>query len=178
MSLIHEETIRKEVLRKVAEKMLAAARTAPKARGVDNLILAIAEKDEIELIAKKMKEMFQKGEGPDFFIRDSENILKSEFVVLLGTKISPVGLEHCGFCGFRNCEEKNKNPAKPCAFNTGDLGIAIGSAVSVAMDERIDNRVMYSVGLAARELKLLGSEAQIVYGIPLSISCKNPYFDR
>jgi uncharacterized ferredoxin-like protein len=178
MSLIYEEDLRKVVLRKVAEKMLAAARTAPKARGIDNLVLAIAEEDIIHTLADKMKNMVQERNAPEFFIRDSDNILKTSFVLLLGTKISPVGLKYCGLCGFKNCEEKNNYPDKPCSFNTGDLGIAIGSAVSVAMDERIDNRVMYSVGFAAKKLNLLGEEVKIIYGIPLSISQKNPFFDR
>jgi uncharacterized ferredoxin-like protein len=59
-----------------------------------------------------------------------------------------------------------------------DLGIAIGSAVSVAADHRVDNRVMYSIGKAAKELKLLGEEASIIFGIPLSASGKSPFFDR
>ena len=66
----------------------------------------------------------------------------------------------------------------PCTFNTGDLGIAIGSAVSVAMDHRVDNRIMYTVGQAAMELRLLGDDVPVIYGIPLSISSKNPFFDR
>jgi uncharacterized ferredoxin-like protein len=58
------------------------------------------------------------------------------------------------------------------------LGIAIGSAVGVAMDHRVDNRVMNSVGHAVRELGLMGKDVKIVYGIPLSSSAKNPFFDR
>ena len=59
-----------------------------------------------------------------------------------------------------------------------DLGIAIGSAVSVAADGRIDNRVMFSVGKAAMSLGMLGREMALVFGIPLSASGKSPYFDR
>ena len=81
-------------------------------------------------------------------------------------------------CGFKNCDEKNKYPSHPCVFNTGDLGIAIGSAVSVAMNHRVDNRIMYTVGQAVIEMGLLGDYVKIVYGIPLSVSSKNPFFDR
>jgi uncharacterized ferredoxin-like protein len=81
-------------------------------------------------------------------------------------------------CGFKNCEEKNKFPEIPCVFNTGDLGIAIGSAVSVAMDNRVDNRIMYTAGQAVIELGLLGKDVKIVYVIPLSATSKNPFFDR
>jgi uncharacterized ferredoxin-like protein len=46
------------------------------------------------------------------------------------------------------------------------------------MDHRIDNRIMYSVGKAALDLGLLGKEAVVAYGIPLSATGKNPFFDR
>ena len=74
--------------------------------------------------------------------------------------------------------EKNKHPDHPCVFNTGDLGIAIGSAASVAMDSRVDSRIMYTVGQALLEMRIFGEEVKIIYGIPLSISGKNPFFDR
>ena len=59
-----------------------------------------------------------------------------------------------------------------------DLGIAIGSAVSVATDARVDNRVMFSIGRAAMEMKLLGDRVCQMVGIPLSVSGKSPFFDR
>jgi uncharacterized ferredoxin-like protein len=46
------------------------------------------------------------------------------------------------------------------------------------MEARVDNRVMFSIGMAARELGLLGPEVRIIYGIPLSVQSKNPFFDR
>jgi len=48
----------------------------------------------------------------------------------------------------------------------------------VAMDHRIDNRVMYSAGKAAIEGGFLSEEVIVAYGIPLSVSGKNPFFDR
>jgi len=112
------------------------------------------------------------------FLRDSQSILSAPVMVLLGTTIKPLGLKKCGMCGFKNCEEKSKNENIPCVFNVGDLGIAIGSAVSVAADCRVDNRVIYSAGLAAMELGLLGEGIKIAYAIPLSATSKNPFFDR
>ncbi len=46
------------------------------------------------------------------------------------------------------------------------------------MDARVDNRIMYTVGQAVLEMGLLGEEVKIAYGIPLSVSAKNPFFDR
>ena len=57
-----------------------------------------------------------------------------------------------------------------------DLGIALGSAVKVASDLNVDNRIMYSIGLAAKKMNLL--EADEIQGIPLSIKGKNIFFDR
>ncbi len=178
MRIVYEEEIRKNALLNVAEKMMIAARTAPKGKGIDNLVISIAEKETVEKIALKMKEMAQEGKAPDYFSRNADNILSSDVLVLIGTKIKALGEKYCELCGFKNCEEKNEYPNHPCSFNMVNLGIAVGSAVSVAMDSRVDNRIMHSVGMAVRELGLLGEEVKIIYGIPLSSSSKNPFFDR
>ena len=99
-------------------------------------------------------------------------------MLLLGTKIDPMGLSPCGLCGLNTCDEKRKYPDVPCAFNTGDLGIAIGSAAAAASRYHIDNRIMYTIGMAALDLKLLGEEVKVIYAIPLSSTSKNPFFDR
>ena len=178
MKLFHEEDVRVDTITQVAQKMVIAARTAPKGRGIDNTVIAIVKSDGIRAISQKMKELVQKNNAPQFFERDADNILFSPVLVLLGTRIKSLGVQHCGMCGFENCDEKNKYPNHPCAFNTGDLGIAIGSAVSVAMDNRVDNRIMYSVGKAVIKMGVLGEEVKVAYGIPLSVGKKNPFFDR
>jgi uncharacterized ferredoxin-like protein len=178
MKLYNEEELRDESILDVAKKMMIAARTAPKGKGIDNMVIALVQRDGIVEIADKMKEMVQSGNAPNFFIRDADNILSAPVMILCGTKIKSMNLTPCGMCGFKNCEEKDKHPDHPCAFNTGDLGIAIGSAVSVAMDSRVDNRIMYTVGQAVLQMGSLGKEVRVVYGIPLSGSKKNPFFDR
>jgi uncharacterized ferredoxin-like protein len=178
MTQITEEMIRLETVKRVAEFMQTAARTAPKARGIDNLVLAMATGTDIEIIAKKMEEIGNRADGSPSFLRDAANIRKAQAVVLLGTRIKSNGIKLCGRCGFANCEEKDMHPGFPCTFNTGDLGIAIGSAVSIAIDHRVDNRVMYTIGQAVLEMKFMGDEVKIAFGIPLSVSEKNPFFDR
>ena len=160
----------------VAELMAAAARTAPKGKGTDNLEILVVTGEEKDLLSDEMKKI-AKQEGVDFFERDGYCIDHSIVVLLVGTKISPVGCPNCGFCGYKDCEENRKNNGI-CAFNTGDLGIAIGSAVAVAADHRCDNRVMFSAGKAALSLKYFSEDIKIAYGIPLSISGKSPFFDR
>lgn len=178
MNIFHEQELREEAIFEVARKMMSAARTAPKAKGVDNIVLALLKRDGIKEISEKLKEMAHRNKLPDFFLRDAVNILSADAMVIFGTKIVSMEVNPCGMCGFSNCAEKNKHPDNPCIFNSGDLGIAIGSAVSVAMDNRVDNRIMYTVGQALLELRVFGEEVKIIYGIPLSISGKNPFVDR
>ncbi len=177
MAVRMEKEYKFETLQQIAQKMAVAARTAPKGRGRDNMVCALVDGEDLVKISKKMHEI---GERVDMraFIRDAQNILDADVALLLGTKIRSTDLKKCGMCGFENCEEKTKHPDIPCVFNTGDLGIAIGSAVSVAMDHRIDNRIMYTLGQAVLELGLFDADVKIVYGIPLSATAKNPFFDR
>jgi uncharacterized ferredoxin-like protein len=109
-------------------------------------------------------------------LRDGENILKSEAIVLIGTRHQPL-MTDCGYCGFDSCSEKNQHASVPCAVNSVDVGIAIGSACAVAADHRVDSRVMISVGRMAEKLGFL-PKANSIYGIPISSSSKSPFFDR
>ncbi len=168
-----EEQIRNENINDIANKLMAAARTAPKARGVDNLVLAVATDDTIVALAEKMKQLAAE-RNLEFLNRDAENILNSGAVILFGMKISPLGL-NCAACGFKACGDKPKNV--PCFFNANDLGIAIGSAVSLASDFRIDSRVMFSVGQAALALNIM-PECSMILALPLSVSGKSVFFDR
>ena len=173
--LLKESDFKDKALDHVAEEMCIAARTAPKGRGIDNIVTAIAGKDTIKKISEKMKEIGTASGSPTF-MRDCENILQASSIVLIGTKLGAMGLKACGLCGYPICEEKPQDAV--CTLNIGDFGIAVGSAVSVAADHRADNRIMFSVGRAAVELGLLGKDVKIVYGIPLSATGKNPFFDR
>lgn len=167
----------KDTLLDVAKKMAIAATTAPKAKGRNTLSFAIVEGEQLIRLADLCKAIGEKC-GQQFFVRDGENLRRSDVVLLLATKIEPLGLQYCGYCGVSNCGNKQNNLDLPCAFNTIDLGIAIGSAVSVASDNRVDSRVMFSVGYAAREMKIFDHSYKVVLAIPLSATCKSIYFDR
>lgn len=171
-----EGDFRVEAVVRVAEEICLAARTAPKARGLDLLEIAVLKGSEIDRLSAKMKEIGTR-ENHNTFLRDSENIKSAQAIVLIGTRKKVLGLRYCSFCGYPGCDEAERAGAI-CAYNTGDLGIAVGSAVSVASDRRLDNRVMYSIGRAAIDLKLLGDKVVVAYGIPLSVLAKNPFFDR
>ena len=173
--LINERQNRRERLLKVAEAMATAARTAPKGKGLDIIeILTVADEHIAELSAEMIK--YSEKSGLKFFLRDAENILQAEAVILIGTKTKTHGL-NCGYCGFPTCEEKLLHEEIPCSLNSVDVGIAIGSACATAADIRVDSREMFSAGRAAQELGWMPGCSNI-YGIPISCSSKNPFFDR
>lgn len=166
-----------EAALRTAQDMCMAARTAPKGRGVDHIETVVLSGVEVlRPLAERMKAIGEEG-GAAFFVRDAGNVLNSEAVVLIGTALAQRGVPLCGMCGYKDCG-LSKAAGGICTFDVTDLGIAVGSAVSLAADRRVDNRVMFSIGKAAVELGLFESEVRIAYGIPLSVKGKSPYFDR
>ncbi|MCI5687648.1 DUF2148 domain-containing protein [Anaerovoracaceae bacterium 42-11] len=170
------EQAERDAALKVADLMAAAARTAPKASGKDKIITFIITGNEKQTLAEEMRKVAaQRGEA--FIERDSYNVENSHCVVLIGVVSNPFGLSDCKMCGFENCAEMKKAGAN-CAFNITDLGIAVGSAVSVAADHRIDNRVMYSAGAGALRMGIFPEDVRVCYGIPLYTGAKSIFFDR
>jgi uncharacterized ferredoxin-like protein len=165
----------------VAQLMEIAARTAPKARGQDFIVTRIIEGEELKPIADKMAEIGERTERK-FFVRDSKNVAASEVVLLIGIKDGQKGGLNCSACGVPTCADLNVNShsgefsGPQCAFRSLDLGIAIGSAAKTASMFNADNRVMYTIGVAVRELGLI--DADFVMGIPLSATGKSIYHDR
>lgn len=178
MTLEKFDQLKKPSVLEIARQMALAARTAPKARGIDLLEIAVAFGETIEKLSRKMKEIAERTDSPaGAFARDAASILQAEAILIIGTRRQTIGLKYCGFCGFPDCAACQAGGGT-CVFNPGDLGLALGSAVSLAADHRLDNRIMYTVGMAALELGLLGPEVKIAYGLPLSATGKNPFFDR
>ncbi len=174
--LLTDHQIIAEGLLAAARQICIAAKTAPKGKGKDLLQMAIVGGDEKAAVSQRMRQIGKEQNLP-FFYRDADNIDAVQLLVLLGTRKQPLGLPGCGFCGFQDCAAMLQ-AGGCCSFNSGDLGIAVGSAVSIAADLRIDNRVMYSAGKAAVDLEMLGADVLIAYGIPLSATSKSPFFDR
>lgn len=160
----------------VATLMVAAAKTAPKGCGKDSMTTLVVDGADKDALTAEMRRIGTETRQ-DFYLRDADNVDASACVVFFGALESYRGLPHCGYCGFGDCFGANKNGAH-CAFAVGDLGIAMGSAVSVAAAHHIDNRIMFSAGKAALSLNYLPEKTFLAYGVPLSISEKSPYFDR
>jgi len=160
----------------VADMMVLAAKTAPKGCGLDNVVSLVLDGKEKDALSEEMRKIANET-GADFFERDAGNVDDSYLVVMIGVKDVPNGLHNCSFCGFKDCAAMKKAGGK-CTFNISDLGIAVGSAVSVAADHRIDNRILFTAGKAALRLKFFADEIKTCYGIPLSSSSKSVFFDR
>ena len=173
---IGSKAAEEEAVLAAAKAMCAAARTAPKACGVDRLDTAILTGEDKDALSAEMHRIAEVG-GDKFFHRDAENVEKSIAVVLIGTDEHPRGVDKvCSLCGWDGCADCVKHSGK-CVLNSVDLGIAVGSAAALAADLRMDNRIMFTAGKAASSLGLLG-EKKLIFGIPLSVSGKSPFFDR
>ncbi|MDV0443313.1 ferredoxin domain-containing protein [Methanorbis rubei] len=169
----------------VAGLMMVAARTAPKAMAVDSIVTKIVAGKELESFAKKMDEIGEQT-GMTFFNTNANHLRAADLMVLIGVKgCQPLGA-NCGGCGHATCAEFGKEvraaaqavadyPGPNCIFKVTDLGIAVGSAVKCAASHNVDNRVMYTAGVAAKKLQVM-DECSIVYGIPLKASGKNIFF--
>ena len=174
-----------EAVKTVAGLMALAARTAPKAAGLDSIEIEIVTGKEQDKIGDKMIHIAA-GTGMDFFRVNGEQVKASDATILIGiTGQKALGL-NCGGCGYTSCAgmtkacaaaKANKTDYKGpnCVLKITDLGIAVGSAVKTAGIHNVDNRVMYSAGVAAQKLGMF-RECSIVYGIPLKASGRNIYF--
>ncbi|OGC94747.1 MAG: hypothetical protein A2W25_15950 [candidate division Zixibacteria bacterium RBG_16_53_22] len=162
--------------------MELAARTAPKTRGDDFIMVKILRGEILKRLADSMVDFGQqKGKGN--FDRDGANVAAPQALVLIGLKDAATAGLNCGACGFSSCQELEAASkvdiefAGPlCSYRHLDLGIALGSAARTAQLFNVDNRIMYRVGAAARHMGLVDWE--FVMGIPLSASGKNIFFDR
>ncbi|HEY3420055.1 MAG TPA: DUF2148 domain-containing protein [Methanomassiliicoccales archaeon] len=171
----------KDTVRMVADLMEVAARTAPKGVGKDFIEIKVLSDAERIDVGNEMMSMAREPSRPNFD-RDGQNVLDSDGLVLIGLLPHKGAGLNCGACGFTTCAEMEGHPCNAdfiggnCAIRLLDLGIAMGSAVKIASELNVDNRIMYRVGVAARRLGL--TKAQIVHGIPLSATGKNIFFDR
>lgn len=159
-----------------AEFMAAAARTSPKTRGIDNIkVIVIDDEKTRETLVAKMREISKRENRPSFE-RDANSIVSSYAIIAVGVLSNPSSL-NCGYCGYKTCDALRKTKGI-CAYNSIDLGIATSSAASIAGKFYIDNRIMYSIGRACLDLGLFDKDVHQALGIPLSVTGKNPFFDR
>jgi len=172
----------------VADLMALAARTAPKGKGEDTLDVRVLDKKATKRLAARLEKLgAEKNIG--FFIRDAKNIALSDACVVIASRGDTIAGINCGGCGFATCaalEKARKGKKKSstpydgpnCVIRMADLGIAVGSAVKTAQVHNADNRIMYSGGVAARDLGIVPKDCTVAYAIPLSATGKSIFFDR
>ena len=175
-----------EAVRTIVNLMAVSARTAPKGKGIDTIMIRALYGHELAELSREMEATGVKI-GFSFFLRDAKNIAAASACLLIGCR----GNEHlglnCGGCGFSTCAEMNEAfqerrqdtlfQGPVCAIRMADLGIAVGSAVKTAQIHNADNRVFFSAGVAALSMGLLPG-CTTAYAIPLSFTGKNIFFDR
>ena len=188
MARYSSEEAEREAVRMTAVLMAASARTAPKTRGEDSIKTLILDGEDIEKLAQGMENRAERmpAHSASILKRNAIDVRKSSQILLIGVSGHPKRPEvplDCGACGFGSCAGLSKIPRRTkdftgpiCVFQSMDLGIALASAVKIASELNIDNRMMYSIGVAAKEMDLLDSD--IIVGIPLAVMGKSPYFDR
>ena len=170
----------------IASLMAVSARTAPKGKGVDTIVTRIIFGDEMERVADVMIEIGNRT-GLSPFPRDAQNLRDSTVCVLIGCKgTEDLGL-NCGGCGFLSCKDMREKIATDpvnslfngpnCVIRMADLGIALGSAAKTAQMHNADNWILFTAGVAALSLNMLPG-CTCAYGIPLSATGKNIFFDR
>jgi uncharacterized ferredoxin-like protein len=176
---------KKKALSQVAEHLALAARTAPKTRGRDDLVISILTDEEKERVASELELLFGEREKQWWWLkRDADSVRKSAIVILFSIKGSKPRNLDCGACGFPTCAEFEKAEKKTlsdfagpnCVYPLIDLGLALGASAKLCSELGVDNRIMFSIGLAARKIKIM--DADIIMGLPLSATGKNIYFDR
>jgi uncharacterized ferredoxin-like protein len=171
-----------ESLELLAKIILTAARTAPKGKGIDDIVTFLLSQEEKSELADNMEELSEI-KGLKFLLRDARNVRDADAIILIGLKASGVSNLDCGACGFGTCKEmlghgkvQKEFLGPQCMIKYLDLGIAVGSAAAKAKDLCIDNRILYSAGAAACYFKMI--EADTAMGLPLSVKGKNIFFDR
>ena len=175
--MIDRKTACDAAIMRIAEDMCLAALTAPKTCGKDSVACGILTGGEITALVQEMRRIEDETEGcRPIFYRDAAQVEQCEAVVLIGSINQARGVYPCGLCGNGNCAGMVKTAGQHCAFDDIDLGVALGSAAAVAADRRADNRIFYTAGLAAMNLKCLGEKVGTIVAIPVSATNRNIFF--
>ena len=154
----NERNIRRNLVIEAAHQLMIAARTAPKAKGCDIIEIAlVSDRSDLEALAAEMRRQADIT-GMKFLLRDADNILAGEAVLLIGSHALPQSL-NCAYCGYKSCALKPDYV--PCAFNSIDVGIAVGSVCSRAADLRLDSRVMFSAAKNSMGYPIVRSQSPL-----------------
>ncbi len=193
---------KKENVLIVARLMVNAALTAPITGGVAGLEAEIGYGEkEMEAIAREMERLAHDGVPRKLkrpFLYQAAMLRECDAVVFIGNyraHSTPMD-SGCGLCGGKpDCsfvyervkhtrglidttDRKRATAVKGplCMLRCHDLGYGVGSALWMAATHFVDAKPFYSVGLAGRNLDFCSS-SEVVVGIPVAVSGKNPLVD-
>lgn len=184
MAVLEGRQQERQGLLETANLMVVAARTAPKAGGKDDILTAVVTDNDVGAIAAEMEKLASLRNNPQWTAQ-AGIIRLADAVILIGVRgTKSYGLD-CGACGFKSCADfaaagttaGHDFTCPNCAFKLLDLGIAVSSAAKIASILNVDNRIYYRIGAVSQRLRHL-PEASVIMGVPLSVTGKNPHFDR
>ncbi len=137
-----------------AAKICAAARTAPKTRGMDGLVTCVLTGEDKSQLAAQMRKLADELDYA-FFNRDADNVDASDAVVLFGMEEVRRGLDAgCQYCHFKSCADCAEHDGL-CAWDAVDVGIALGSAVGGVAYDAAGLRWLGPVGAVFAALAVL-----------------------
>ena len=111
-------TTESDTVKTVADLMAIAARTAPKAVGIDSIGIEVVTGKELAKLAREMEKIGD-AMGVDFFKINGEQVKNSDACVLIGVAGRIALGANCGGCGYATCADMAK-------------AVKAGKAVSVA----------------------------------------------
>lgn len=109
--ILNERDARHEHILQVARQMMTAARTAPKGKGIDIIEVALITDEEIKQLSDTMVAMVEE-HGMKFFLRDADNILNAECVILIRNARASAGLELWPLWIYNLCRAYGRSPLR------------------------------------------------------------------
>ena len=84
--IYNERDIRRQLVVEGAKRMVTAARTAPKAKGCDIIEVMLVTDEDIQVLSNGLREIGLQRSERNGLVRDAENILSADAVVLIGSE--------------------------------------------------------------------------------------------
>ena len=93
--IYNERDTRHQQVIEAAKQMMTAARTAPKAKGCDIIEIALVTEEDITALSNALREIGEERNRAGM-IRDAQNILAAEAILLIGSRKLAMGL-NCAY---------------------------------------------------------------------------------
>lgn len=173
-------------LDRAVELMAVAAHNSFRFKDRNTVKIITVEGEDLEQIAEYC---FSLGDMSPLAARDGRHlaqlIKEPCSLMIIGDKRKSDFNYNCGACGYKTCAELNKAEevesltanGPSCMFKNLNLGIAANAAASMAHRLGLHCRVFSTLAFSALALEVI-TDVDIVISISVSVSKKNPYFDR